>query len=332
MRTISCLVLLLALVSVGAWAALPPGVAIEKVWSEKDGLSHASVRAVAAGDGFVYVGTDRGLTIIKPDGTTAVWNKDNSPLLYQQIPALVLRGKELWTTCRNPVAGGGTFRWDGFQWSIFEEIKDDMQSNYVNCFHVDKAGKLWLGTDNQGLNSYDYETNPYKKFGYLATKKGLIDMRVTCIDSRAGELWIGTIGGISVYRGKDGEKYLFTNYDQQNGLPYSTVTSIAVGPTEVYAGSSMGLMRFDGTSWKQLGVAEGLAEPWVTGLAMDGPVLWVSTKKGLQQLVNGRFTDPIGLTDGLPSTRIQCLHVSRQPSGAKLYVGTDRGLAVLRVP
>ena len=322
---------LFLMMSVSAMAALPVGVTIERIWLEKDGLSHPSIRAVGIGKDLVFLGTERGLTIIKSDGSITVWNARNSPLAYQQVPALAVRGTELWTTCRNPVSGGGTYRWDGLQWNVFEEIKDDMQSNYISCIHVDKKNKVWLGTDNQGLNSYDFETNPYKKFGYLATKKGLIDMRITAIDSREGELWIGTLGGVSVYKGKENDKYLFTNFDQSNGLPSNTVTSLAVGSDRVYAGCSMGLMSYDGTGWKLLGTADGLADQWVTSLAVDGQTLWVATKKGIQLLKNGQFSAPLGLADGLPSTRIQCLTVSRQTSPARVYAGTERGLVIFQV-
>jgi len=313
-----------------SFAVIPSNVSLEKVFTQKDGLSHLSVLAVAVGSDHIFIGTERNLTVWGKDGKVTIWGPNNSPLKLQRVPALAVRGKELWTTCRSPVSGGGTFRWDGLQWQAFEEIKDDMQSNYITCFHVDDKDMLWIGSEDQGVNYYVFETNPFRKFGYLASKKGLLENRISCLASRPGETWIGTLSGISVYRGKDGEKYLFTNYSKATGLPADHIIAIAVNPERVYVATTMGLMIFENNAWRLISIAEGLADNWLTCLALDGNDLWIGTKKGLQLYRGGKFEPPIDYRDGLPSSHIQCITVDRSSLTSKIYVGTDRGLVVLR--
>ncbi len=312
-------------------AVLPSGISLERVYSATDGLSHPSVLSIAVASDNLYIGTERNLSVLKKDGTFTVWGPDNSPLKLQKIPAVIVRNNgEVWAACRSPVMGGGTYKWDGLQWSVFEEIKDDMQSNYVNCFAVDEKGTVWIGTDDQGVNYYVWETNPYRKFGYLASKKGLLDNRITCMSTRPGEVWLGTPAGVSVYKGRDGEKYLFTNYTKADGLPADHVTAMAAAPDRVLVGTTKGLAVYDNASWKLLDASAGLADSWVTAVVIDGADAWVGTKKGLQLLRGGRFEPPIDYKDGLPSAHIQCLSTAKGSDGSiRLYLGTDRGLVVL---
>lgn len=314
-----------------AFGALPAGVTLERVLKVADGLGHDSVLSLAIGSGTLYVGTERGLTVIAPDGRVKTWDAKNSRLNLQRIPALAIRNGDLWATCRTPIEGGGTFRWDGNEWWWYEEIKDDMQSNFITCFHVDASNTLWLGTENQGVNEYVFEKNPFRKFGYLATKKGLADNRVLCLTSRPGELWIGTMKGLSVYRGKQDEKYLFTTFSPANGFPTELVTTLAVAGERVFAGSPVGLLVLEGDSWKKYSTAEGLGDAWVKALGSDGRDLWIGSRMGLQRFRNGTFSTPADFRDGLPSSMIQCLAFGTGPDGiSRIYVGTDHGLAILR--
>lgn len=316
-----------------AEAVLPAGVSLERVYSTADGLSHASVLSVSASPDNVFIGTERYLSVLKKDGTFTVWSPANSPLKLQRVPAVIVRGNgEVWATCRSPVAGGGTYKWDGLQWSVFEEIKDDMQSNYVNCFAVDEKGIVWLGTDDQGANYYVWESNPYRKFGNLASKKGLLDNRITCLATRPGEVWFGTVSGISVYKGRDGEKYLFSNFTKADGIPSDHVTAIAAAADRILAGTTRGLAAYDNASWKLFDASSGLADTWVTAVLIDGADAWVGTKKGLQLFRGGRFEPPIDYRDGLPSAHIQCLTLGKNTDGTvRLYAGTDRGLVILKI-
>ncbi|OIP22897.1 hypothetical protein AUK22_10200 [bacterium CG2_30_54_10] len=334
MRRIQVLAVLVALAFGfwnASWAVPPSGIAVEKVITPKEGLSNASVLAIAVGPEYVFIGTKRYLTVLKKDGSMMIWTPKNSALKFHSIPALVLRGTQLWATCRSPVAAGGTFRWDGLQWEAFEEIKDDMVSNYISCFHVDDRNMVWIGSEDQGINYYVHETNQFRKFGVLSSKKGLIDNRITCMASRPGELWIGTLSGVSVYKGRDGENDLFTNFVKKDGLLNEHIVALAAAPARVYAGTTMGLMVYENGNWRAMGPESGLADSWITSLALDGSDLWIGTKKGLQLMRKDRIEPVMDFRDGFPSNQIQCLAVGKQSDGVvKVFAGTPKGLVILR--
>jgi ligand-binding sensor domain-containing protein len=61
-------------------------------------------------------------------------------------------------------------------------------------------------------------------FHNLSVDDGLIQSQVTCLaQDRTGNLWIGTLGGLSRYDGKT-----FTNYTVRNGLMNNIVWAVAV--------------------------------------------------------------------------------------------------------
>ncbi|MBI3037946.1 hypothetical protein HYY75_02690, partial [bacterium] len=171
MRISSVLIVFMILLSsFTAKADFPSGISLAKILTLNEGLSNSSVLSIAVAPEMIFIGTERNLSILKKDGSIAIWGPQNSPLAYPKIPAVVVKGNEIWASCRDPMTGGGTLRFDGLQWYRYEEIKDDMQSNYVTCFHVDEKNVLWIGHESQGVNEFVQGTNPYKKFGYLATK------------------------------------------------------------------------------------------------------------------------------------------------------------------
>ncbi len=93
--------------------------------------------------------------------------------------------------------------------------------NFVRSIFVDKSGIVWIGSNNDGLNSYDPKTGKYKFFTYdindttSLSNKGVISI---CQDN-LGYLWFGTWWGLNRY---DKTTNKFTRYIynplNQNGL------------------------------------------------------------------------------------------------------------------
>lgn len=84
-----------------------------------------------------------------------------------------------------------------------------LSQNEVRCIHQDKAGFLWIGTQD-GLNRYDgYEFKKYSKNPF--DKNSLSNDRINAIvENSAGKLWIGTDDGIDLF---DPFKNEFVNYN-----------------------------------------------------------------------------------------------------------------------
>ncbi|MBV8866849.1 MAG: hypothetical protein JO210_15750, partial [Acidobacteriaceae bacterium] len=75
----------------------------------------------------------------------------------------------------------------------FKEYIEGLGNLNVNCIVEDRAGFLWLGTEN-GLFRYDGST--FSKYGRA---EGLPSTFVRAMHlDYAGRLWVGTTGGLAV--------------------------------------------------------------------------------------------------------------------------------------
>ena len=115
-----------------------------------------------------------------------------------------------------------------------------------------------------------------------------VDVVVSAIMDRRGDLWFGTLGGgVSRF---DGTR--FTNYSPAHGLAHNYVWSIAEDHAgNLWFGTALGVSRFDGKSFITYTVADGLASSIVRSLAFDNNGnLWLGTHDGLSKFDGKRFT------------------------------------------
>ena len=80
-------------------------------------------------------------------------------------------------------------------------------------------------------------------FHNLSVDDGLIQSQATCLaQDEVGNLWIGTLGGLSRYDGKN-----FTNYTVKNGLLSNAIWAIAVDAQgNIWTGGTSGISKFNG--------------------------------------------------------------------------------------
>ncbi len=144
------------------------------------------------------------------------------------------------------------------------------------------------------------------------------------LESRRGELWIGTNAGL--LRLLDGQ---FTAYTTLDGLTHNLVNALA--ETEdgaIWVGTAGGgLDRLRDGAFTHYSTREGLSGDVVTALqaGQDGSV-WVGTTKGLNR-INGERVDSYSTADGLANGRVQALCGD---GAGGVWVGTERGLHHLR--
>ena len=87
-------------------------------------------------------------------------------------------------------------------------------------------------------------------FHNLNVDEGLVQSQATCLaQDKTGNLWIGTLGGLSRYDGKN-----FTNFTVRNGLQSNAVYAIAVDASgSVWIGGQQGISRYDGSKFTHFG-------------------------------------------------------------------------------
>lgn len=212
------------------------------------------------------------------------------------------------------------------------------QGGFVTSLCQDTQGRVWVGTEDQGVWRYDPTAPAGKQYAHFTQKDGLGDddaYALAC--DKQGRVWVGTLNhGVSVTNGQT-----WKTYGIAEGLPGVHVTALAVSPTDgaVWGATEAGLFRFSPAhhSWTEYGQAEGLPNA-PDALAFDPKgVLYVGTQAdGIAvgspadnykkwRVVPGPAQPPNAPSGpGLPTGLVNCLLVSR--SGT-VWAGTDGGLA-----
>ena len=210
----------------------------------------------------------------------------------------------------------------------------------INCLMLDNDGRLWAGTEGNGLLAYSPEDNTQVHYRSSSRPGSLSSdyVRSLCRD-HAGVLWIGTKNGLNIFCDGNFEVY-YHDYYNERSLPHNSVCDIYCDKQgSLWLGTFYGgvcyctpnASRFftldsrPGAGYLNGNIISAIVE------APDGS-LWVGTNTGeLNQLLpDGRFRH-IRLPGGKPADQldIKCLLISRR-SGT-LFVGADLGgLSYLR--
>ena len=130
-------------------------------------------------------------------------------------------------------------RSDSFAYYLF----NDISYNAASVICEDSKGRVWLGTQGDGLGLFDINS---KKFKIFKTSDGLPSNFISSIVNYNDKyLWISTYKGISLF---DKEKFLFVNFGLADGIPFLEFfpQSSAVLPDQTIAfGGTNGIVYFD---------------------------------------------------------------------------------------
>jgi signal transduction histidine kinase len=103
---------------------------------------------------------------------------------------------------------------------LHSDESGSLSNNRVNSILIDRAGAVWVGTQN-GLNRFDPAR---KRFATYFEKDGLSGNVVNCmLEDTSGVLWISTNGGLTAF---NSAQQRFHNYSVADGLPASDLTAL----------------------------------------------------------------------------------------------------------
>lgn len=198
-------------------------------------------------------------------------------------------------------------------WKYFKTTSG-LPSNHINTLYEDKAGRIWVGTDN-GLAAYTDEG-----FTIYTTGDGLLDNNIYAVlDDKDGDIWAGTEYGLNVlHAGQwldiqffDGAEitalvelpdhnilvatggygvYLYEyttnniyNYDvSASCAPCNAVLSMTLDSKgSVWVGSNAGVNRITGQDRRRFTTTDGLSDVYVVSLGEDTfGNMWVGGVQG----------------------------------------------------
>ncbi len=193
---------------------------------------------------------------------------------------------------------------------------DGLPQNTVPAIAKASNGYLWFGTE-LGLVRFDgVRFTVFDKSNTPELKSNIVD---ALLEDRAGDLWIGTIGG-GLTRMSKGK---FTTLTKKNGLSSDFVQSLLQDSAgDLWIGTDGGgLNRLHNGRFTLYKTENGLPSNEVFALAESDGVLWIGTHDGLSQFSAGTFHN-YNLSNGLPNAYVRCLHIA---SNGTLWIGTNGG-------
>ena len=250
---------------------------------------------------------------------------------------------------------GGVSRYRDGKWRTFFPMHG-LADYWVYSFASRKNGDLWIGTW-AGVNVVDLKTLKFRTYVKELVNEWVYGMDVDARD----QVWFGTEGGVSMF---DGKKWrAWTHKDgigagNPNKLPASVNTGLGTrsrhdlglrsaegAPTynpnyvfslmvaadqSVWAGTwGGGVSRFDGKTWTNYTVKQGLAGDIVYSIVQDAQgVMWFGTNAGLTRY-DGKTWRSIDKRTGLLDNNVYALAVA---PGGDIWAGTRRGVARVAGP
>ncbi|GAB3410846.1 ATP-binding protein [Massilia agilis] len=287
MRTLARLLLLALAVLLGASAHAAPAPTLRfEHLSVDDGLVQESVLAIVQdADGFMWFGTQTGLSRFDGYRMTNYRNVVGDPrtLAHNYVRALFVDRKgQLWVG-----TDGGLDRFDpatqGFtHFAPSEPGRQGNANRRIMKILDDGKGGMWLGTGD-GLQHFDPATGKFHTWHRVpGDASSLSDDLVNALALDAGgRLWVGTAAGLdSMAPGAAS----FEHYRSPFGRAYETIHALLLDRDHgLWVGSAGGLVR-----WAQaprgerhlFGPAEGLKPGEIDSLYRDEDgMLWIGSRE-----------------------------------------------------
>ena len=301
---------LMGLLLAGALAAapLPLSEQFHESWYSADGLPHNLVNAVAqTPEGYLWMATWEGLARFN-GRSFAVFDREALPGLADNgIRALHLGAEgRLWIGG----ARGALARRDAGGWTVLEPA-----SALVNALLVDRAGRLWIATDSEGIERIDSDGRRHI-FGSADGAPG--DDVYALAEDAEGRIWAGGGRGVALYTGER-----FTPVD---GLEPRRVFGLTVAGDRLLVASERGAFALGDDGFTPL--LPELANEAFTTIARDAAgALWFGTVN-LGVLRHGQDgVEQFGVEHGLPNNRVLSLFLDRDQH---MWIGTNAGLMRFR--
>ena len=271
----------------------------------------------------IVVGTyGGGMSLLDP--VTQKWDTYNIPeglgdaFVYDVLKA---RNGDIWVATWSGVnrIRGGDLK-DRSKWELHtvESTKGGLPNDWVYGLAEGRNGDIWLGTEG-GLSRY-----AGGRWQHWTHAQGLgADYEVVKNDIQ----FKNDPAKVSEHHAKQKQEMGLEKVDVAYNPNY--IVSLAVDAQGVvWAGTwGGGLSRFDGSTWKQFTVADGLPGNHVFMLHVDpAGTLWAGTNNGLAKRVGGRF-EVLTTRDGLFANAV--FSMTTTPDGT-LWVGSFGGVAKIR--
>ena len=158
---------------------------------------------------------------------------------------------------------------------------------------------------------------------YFYYEQALVNDNVRSLEEdQNGNVWIGTISGITKFDGAD-----FTTYTTADGLGGDIIYDILEHSSgDIYVATNGGLSVFDGVSWNNIAMGDGLPSNTIWCVEEDNMnQVWVGTSDMGVAYFDGINWNPFGIDDGLVANGVKVIFADRNNN---VWFGTGNGISV----
>ncbi len=276
-------------------------------------------------DDKVWIGTDNGLNLVRPDGKWETYTTVDSGLLNNGVWALdVDDAKNIWIGHSD---GLSVLRANG-DWITYPKsyFNRDEEFFYVNAIAIDNLNQVWVGT-NDGLfvlNQEEILTT------YTEENSDLIDSNVRALNiDKSNKIWIGTNKGLNIFD-PDNDNWIT---EQDVGSSDTQITSIFIDQHQrIWAGTDREgvAMRTSNDVWHTYTMSNSpLADNSVGSIVVDKQNrVWLDTRRGLNvfEAKNNIWRIYTASDSGLPDNSVRKLAIDNQN---RLWIGAIRGVSTV---
>ncbi len=180
-------------------------------------------------------------------------------------------------------------------------VVDGIKGQHVQVLFKDRSDKMWIGTQDRGISIYDPSDSTFTHF---SQSDGLVRNDVRTIAEDAwGNIWIGTVGGVSKYYGRQFE-HISINNSSNDDYVYA-ISEDTLGHLWVSA-SSKGIAQIKDGEIVRYNRNFGFMDVRCKALFVDDANrVWIGTEgKGLS-LYDGKGFNSFHEIDGLGASFVK---------------------------
>lgn len=200
----------------------------------------------------------------------------------------------------------GLARFDGHQFQIFRaQDVPALKSAFISRLHVDRLGRLWIGTFK---NLVVYQDGAFRGITADGDEVGRVN---GLAEDAAGDLYVAAEKGL--YRLHDGTLHAVPGWT-------GPTTAALTSPEALWIAAPGRVGRLRGDERQDLPLPSKFADAVITSLAWSDDALWLATTRGLLRLRGERF-EPVALEPGREPVHLQSVAAAGTTG---LWAGTDK--------
>ena len=302
---------------------------IHRIPIEPDGFNSPRARTIAkTPNGTIWIGSwGAGLFAFR-DGKFTQYSTQDGYLGHDNVLDLQVDGDRLWVG----TWGGGLTLIEDNRFYTYRNTSGDantIQSDFIECFLLDKTRSLWIGTFGSGLTRL--EKNHFDQLSYRIRNQDAPSPKFIrgTIEDQMGRIWVGGFLGIQVFD-SGSLKSIHEVYPSFPKIaPVNSIFKSSKGHIWIGGSTNVGLYVFDGKRLidKSFWPKVNFKDYFITAISetADGKIVISADVGGGLHLIqedsiSSFYHDPKN-ENSLSSSSI---YLAKESSDSTLWIGTAR--------